>query len=244
MAEDQNRVEVLEKRVQYLEERRTFGQVESAKNVASEQSPSKLMEESDGGTIYGVRSHESLKGKSSSGKLNFTNALLSDPMFMAGDREFGKLTEWDWRVPALVPQQQKTRHRLLGLVSCPPSFQLPLGVGPLMREVQNVFLYGGGIEARLQNVEFTTTVFHLLEDVQEVRLIAALSKDHHSDLALLTYGALRVDHHSNDFLGFIENDSLDCPIFHEANQVVPNFPFEVLNLDWLHGEPQSCGLSC
>ncbi|OMP07021.1 sidestep protein [Corchorus olitorius] len=40
--------------------------------------------------------------------LNFTQAPLLDPTFMAGDREFGKLTEWDWHVPPNVPQQQNT----------------------------------------------------------------------------------------------------------------------------------------
>ncbi|OMO52517.1 Peptidase C48, SUMO/Sentrin/Ubl1 [Corchorus capsularis] len=40
--------------------------------------------------------------------LKFTQSMLSHPKFMAGDREFGNLTEWDYETPRSVPQQQNT----------------------------------------------------------------------------------------------------------------------------------------
>ncbi|OMP03470.1 hypothetical protein COLO4_10394 [Corchorus olitorius] len=97
------------------------------------------------------------------------------------------------------------------------------------REISDVFVDVRGISTRLPNVESRVMVFHVLEEVHMVRLIADLSKEHESAISVLAYeDEASTVFLNDDFLGLIEGDSFHLPQVEASVHVVPNFPFRVV----------------
>ncbi|OMO50952.1 hypothetical protein CCACVL1_30133 [Corchorus capsularis] len=106
---------------------------------------------------------------------------------------------------------------------------LPLPLGFLPREISDVVVHMRGISTRLPNVESRLIVFNVVEEVHMVRLIADLSNAHESDISLLSYEYQASTVFCNDdSLGLFESDSYHLPQVVASNQVVPNFPFQVV----------------